>query len=221
MADLIEIPKRYRDILVGLVDMSVAAKTELNNILRLGGGVGGTNKDIIANVKFMPLEYASNLLDAITPLYFLKIRSGKDTSGVVKDVLASIESEIDEKEIDNINKKKLSKILFELLNHSETELSAKAIYLLLEQDKVYTSARILTDLRPVFGGAKISSPKAAVILHTLKLEFSENGNESSFHIALDTLDIKNLIEVLTRAKAKELELKTHIEKSGLKYIEIK
>jgi len=92
------------------------------------------------------------------------------------------------------------------LNHS-LGVSAKATQLLLSHKNSLLTARILTDIRPVFAGDENPTPRAAVVVHTLELITSTDGRQLSHYIAMDSADLKTLKRVVDRAIHKEISLK--------------
>jgi hypothetical protein len=99
------------------------------------------------------------------------------------------------------------------------EVAAKARNLLFSYDNTYQYAVVLTDLRPIFK-QNPPEPAAALIVHTLKLTvYGPDGETDEKYIALDPVDLKQLIGVLQRAVRKEDALKKLVEKSELQYLE--
>jgi hypothetical protein len=98
------------------------------------------------------------------------------------------------------------------------EITRKAAGVLLDQDHIFFSARILTDLRPVFNEAG-DSVDAAVIVHNLRIHYGENAEHKDFYVALDTSDIQSLREVLDRADQKAKCLQELIKGSGVSELE--
>ncbi|HEX8163529.1 MAG TPA: hypothetical protein VF538_16785 [Pyrinomonadaceae bacterium] len=100
-------------------------------------------------------------------------------------------------------------------------LVIKAHNVLTTHSQAYSSARILSDIRPVFGEGVEDSPKGALIVHMLNLTYYENRKRREFVVALDTKDVDELITVLERARAKTESLKSVIASTKLPYIEVK
>jgi len=97
-------------------------------------------------------------------------------------------------------------------------LAAKATDVISEQERLFTSARILTDLRPVFAEAAEDPPLGVGIVETLKIDYLDaEGSDASFYVALDTGDIADLKEVIDRAIAKTESLKQWIGSAGMAY----
>jgi hypothetical protein len=104
------------------------------------------------------------------------------------------------------------------LDHS-LGVSAKATQLLISHKNPLLTARIFTDVRPVFTGDENPTPRAAVVVHTLQLVTGTDGRELSHYIALDSEDLKTLKRVVDRAIRKEASLKTIM--SSLPLVEIR
>jgi hypothetical protein len=84
-------------------------------------------------------------------------------------------------------------------------LVVKAIEVLSESERMFADARVLTDLRPVFGPALDAGPQASVVIHTLRIDCT--GEPNRFHVVLDAEDLRRLRDVLDRALEKEAALK--------------
>jgi len=111
------------------------------------------------------------------------------------------------------------KRLEKLFNIEALSLSAKAVLLTLEYERRYHEARILTDARPVFGTNPAQPPKAVILTHNLRLAYHDNSNEiREFYIALDSIDLSEFIEVLTRAQEKEQTLSAYFDAAHLRLI---
>jgi len=87
-------------------------------------------------------------------------------------------------------------------------VSAKATQLLFSHKNPLLTARIFTDIRPIFTGDENPTPRAAVVVHTLELVTNTDGRQLSHYIALDSTDLKTLKRVVDRAIHKESSLKT-------------
>jgi len=80
---------------------------------------------------------------------------------------------------------------------------------------LYCDAKILSDIRPVFGDDLSEGPISAVITHTLKLAYHEGGEHKEFFIVMDQQDLITLFEVIDRAHEKEQALTGLLQKSGI------
>ena len=97
-------------------------------------------------------------------------------------------------------------------------LITKAQDVLTEHQHVFYSARIFTDVRPVFSDSG-ETINAVGLIHNLNIHFGQGDDHSDFYVALDTSDIQSLRRVLDRADAKAKALQSLIEKAQLSYLE--
>lgn len=94
-----------------------------------------------------------------------------------------------------------------LLGITQLGRVAKAIDVLTEHEHIFHSARIFTDVRPVFQADPAEPPDAAVVIHNLKIEFHDSdGQVKSMYIAMDSEDVKKFREVLNREAEKSESL---------------
>jgi hypothetical protein len=98
-------------------------------------------------------------------------------------------------------------------------VSAKATQLLLRHKNPLLTARIFTDIRPVFTGEENPTPRAAVVVHTLELVTRTDGSQFSHYVALDSTDLQTLKRIVDRAIRKEASLRTIM--ASLLLVEIK
>jgi hypothetical protein len=102
---------------------------------------------------------------------------------------------------------------------SSLGLTSKALDVLTDAERVYYSAKILTDVRPIFDevGTRI---EAAVIVHNLRIHFGKDSEHRDFVVALDTSDVAKLREVLDRADAKAKSLQAMLDAAKVSYLEV-
>jgi hypothetical protein len=94
------------------------------------------------------------------------------------------------------------------LGTAPLRVSAKAATLLFDEERGFSNARVITDVRPVFGD-DISSPdiSAAFIIHSLRISYRGRSENSEFFVSMSTKDLRDLRKVIDRAldKAEGLE----------------
>jgi hypothetical protein len=144
--------------------------------------------------------------------------STKDFAKSVSDAAFSEQSEellIDEADRDILNDR-LTK-LFEL--KASLGLTAKAVDILTDAQHLFFTAKILTDIRPVFDeeGKVI---EAAVIVHNLVIHYGDAGAHKNFFVHLDTNDVKELRAVLDRADEKAKALRSLLQRSEVSYLDV-
>ncbi len=103
--------------------------------------------------------------------------------------------------------------------HDSLGVIAKVVDLRSEYARVYCSARVLTDVRPIFGRNPDDAPLGAAIVHTLRITYHDGDDSKDFHVALDSPDLQQLRQLVDRALKKEVTLGTEIEKTSMRVLE--
>jgi hypothetical protein len=119
--------------------------------------------------------------------------------------------------------KRLRKFLLAALSLERSlGTAAKAGPVLTQHERIFSGARIMTDLRPIYHLDVSEKPDAAVIIHMLRITQRDNfGNHSDEYFALDSNDIKVMKDVLDRALKKENTLKGIMKNSGVTVLDPK
>lgn len=115
----------------------------------------------------------------------------------------------------------LQQRIIEILSIENLDLIARAHDVLLEHPQTFVSARIVSDIRPVFGDSVDEPPAAAVLVHMLNITYYNARRRERFAVALDQKDLDKMIDVLERARAKEKTLRSMIKAQDVSYIEVK
>jgi hypothetical protein len=155
----------------------------------------------------------NGILEALLSLSAVRYINNVPVSSFLDDVCESLSA----KKAD-VNTAALKSRLGQLLQTGSVALAAKASAIQREHPNVLISARILTDLRPVFGDSP-ESVQAAVVFHNLKVTYMLCNEPREFFVALDDQDLAMLQKTVARAEAKSKALRTFAEKAGLPDIE--
>lgn len=109
-----------------------------------------------------------------------------------------------------------------LLSAPSLLLSAKAFDIAYDFERVYTSGRMITSIRPVFDEGDKSEIVGTTIVQTLRLEYSSReGERSGLSVALDLDDVKKLERSCREAiKKAESSMRLMQEKCGVEAIMI-
>jgi hypothetical protein len=157
----------------------------------------------------------NEILESAESFYGFRDLSGWTNAEMVREMAEFIADAEDFESLTDVQRAVLSSRLEAVLSIGGVlETCAKARALLVTHDKGYQGARIITDIRPVFESDPTKEPSAAVLVHTLRLEYHESGEHKSIFIALDSDDIKGLQDTICRAKEKESTLLKLIAKMG-------
>jgi hypothetical protein len=92
-----------------------------------------------------------------------------------------------------------------LLNLSSVKLAAKAFDISYDFERVFTEARLITSIRPVFNDDK-DEIIGSTVVQTLRLEYTSlQGEHTNLSVALDLDDVRSLLkscaEAITKAEA--------------------
>ena len=96
----------------------------------------------------------------------------------------------------------LSERLDGLLGVQGITAFGKAVDVSQESDRLLHTSRIVSDIRPVFGKEVETEPIGAVIFHTLRLDYFEDGEVRTVSFALTASDLAQLKRTVERAEAK-------------------
>ena len=108
--------------------------------------------------------------------------------------------------------------LDELLQVESIVLASKASAIQREHPNVLMSARVLTDMRPVFGDGP-ESLQGGIVIHSLKHTSIHSNQVQELFFALDDDDLVMLQKTIARAEAKSRTLRSFLENSGLPNME--
>lgn len=186
--------------------------------------VVGGKKEFLEGVDTLtacPSETAFDIGEAILPLLYAFVAEGEKPAEVAAAVVDGIrrQQRLNESGLATTNLAQVKKRLLTLLGSETLSLKAKAASLVQERPCVLDEARIISDLRPVFGFKSLRI-QAMTVLHTLVLECYEGTTTKSYHIALDASDLSNLKQAIERAEGKAKELSKLVSSTGITNIEV-
>jgi hypothetical protein len=99
-------------------------------------------------------------------------------------------------------------------------ITAKAHDVAAEHERSFHTARMLTDIRPVFGDNASEPPLGAVVTHVLRVTAYHNGRFEDYHVALDNHDLVELEKVVRRALDKNQSLNRTLDALGFSRFQI-
>jgi hypothetical protein len=223
---LINIPKKDLPVLKNILELGEPQFKSL--ISALGGAKptltrGEFVENISRKTKSLQPAMVVEILRVVFILYGIKQRAEVSAQQFAEDISEScVESGSDKIQFPKEKERELSDRLKQLLSFEKiVGVTAKAFDVMTEHKYTFCSARILSDIRPVFTDTP-GSASAAVIIHNLQIGFHESGikEHKEFYVALDTNDILVLKEVIERAEKKTDALKSIIKTSKLPYLEV-
>ena len=115
--------------------------------------------------------------------------------------------------------KELGRHLIELFSISNIFTVSKALELAYDYTNLLQSAKILTDVRPVFN-SDASEIQGAIVSYTLRISYDSREGDKNLSIACDTQDVQKLLEKCQRALDKAKTAKTSLQNQGINAIHI-
>jgi hypothetical protein len=222
----LKIPDRYKPGMSLLASLSDESFLEVFNALQHAPPASRDHRELSAciapEIKTRGTKELTQLLDTLTSLYRLRGRMNLAPEKLAEDVYAASSTDENTKvqgDRASLFKERLAKFVsLESLN----VVFAKAKELQLEAERILCDARILTDLRPVFGSNVGDYPSAMIIVHTLKLGYHDSDavKHKEMFIALDSEDIVKLKDVLIRAEEKTKTLKSKLDAAGIRSVDL-
>lgn len=164
---------------------------------------------LLSVVEHSGLELTSvqSVLTVLVNLSLLCDRRHKDLKTFVnEDVAAGFAALGDDRiRLDGTEWEGTRDFLLKALALESISISAKASDVAYSNERLFTGARILTDVRPVFSNDL--SPTAAVLIHSLKIDYVQDGETHERFFSLDSSDLTTLRDALDRAlrKGRSLE----------------
>lgn len=177
--------------------------------------------EIVSRAANIPSPDASEIAQVLTALYMLRARRETSIPEFVEDVILALDESGDEElELPEEKRSRFKQQLAELLSVEAFSTESKAVDVQFENDRTFYGARIVTDVRPLFGPDPEEPPTGAVIVHMLKITYRERNRTRDLFVSLDTNDLSTLTNVIDRANSKAENLKSFLTESGLPYISL-
>jgi hypothetical protein len=205
------IPENYRAALKDIWQLSDDATRQLTSALStapLSPSPKEIAKAVSGIVSEIPANRLTDIVDAILALYLVRAQAEVSPDRFIKDLIASL-PEVPPDGLDPLKKR-----LKALLTVENLSTITKAVNLRSEYAETYCTAKVLTDLRPVWRSDPEVPPIGAIVTHTLKLEYHHGtvAVHRELYVGMDSNDIEELITALKRAKQKEKSLKELMKK---------
>jgi hypothetical protein len=104
-----------------------------------------------------------------------------------------------------------------LANANTLGIVGKSLELILADERIYESARLTTNLRPIFTSGNPHAPTAVLAIHSLTIELQDS--DEKVVIALDDQDLTDLGAELMRAQQEAGAVRAFSESAGLAWLE--
>jgi hypothetical protein len=165
----------------------------------------------------VPSSQSEQAFEALNSLYQGKAFFDVPPEEFISDIIEALRAKREWRDV--IGLPQFRNRLEQLFEIEGLNIASKAFVLQLEYECRFHDARILTDARPVFGADVSEAPKAAILTHLLKLRYHDSSDDiKEIYIAMDSIDIAVLRDVLERARQKEKTLTAYFDEAKLRII---
>jgi hypothetical protein len=219
----LRIPNSVRPGFKVLVRLDATAASALSTALRQAGAPSDPDEiaaKIAADVPSISPADADEVVDTLLSLYGLRASMELSVSELVADIADALDATNDpDLALGEERRVLFIDLLARLLEVQALETRIKEAEIHWAYDRVFVGARILTDIRPVFGVDVSAPPSEALIIHNLQISYHENDEHKEFYVALDARDLEVLANVLDRARRKTRSLKAVLDAANVPYPE--
>lgn len=154
-----------------------------------------------------------DLFDLLIGLHWTLISSDASSEQLAHNVAAAYQKEVTDEQ--NWTATLEHRLIRLLALDGALGTSAKAMSLSMQHERLFRTATLVSDARPIFARGVDEPPTAYVITHTLTLGIRSNDLDSEFVVALDSEDLGILRDALERADRKDRNLRGQLARLGI------
>jgi len=210
------IPPKDREALVSLFLINQEKKKAFLEIIKDPENVPHADDFAkhFADTTGMDRKEADKAIYILFNLYDLYDRSGKNIEIILKDIIDFLK-DTDKKEIKEASAHQIDlfkTFLRKVLTLDDTlGIRAKAYRVMLQHQNIFRRSEIYSDIRSIFRPHRPDvKPSAAVIVHSLKIDYYEDYIRKAIYFGLSFNDLHQLKNTVERAIKKHESLKTVI-----------
>ena len=177
---------------------------------------------VAPKVDVLPVSEVRNVLRTLSVLHAIKNDIPSTLTEFTGLIRRGVERELAEEQgLGDAEMARLEERLMLLLSLDSLDATSKAAEVLTQQQRYIRGARVVTDIRPVFGSDVEDDLKGALLVHMLNITYRERDSDQDrdWFVALDVNDVDKLIRTLERAKSKAKNLKRVLEAADVPYID--
>lgn len=180
----------------------------------LRGGLRGAIVTVSAQVPRLTVEDIEDIVRALYSMYLYRRDSDTSLPKFVSELVAAMRSSGKELTLSEDEKGGFQDAISKLLNINTIEIASKAQELRTDYAITFHNAKILTDIRPIFGKPE-DRPIGAAITYTLKIEYHERGEHKYFYVAMNADALGKMKKAIQRAELKASSLASFIRAASL------
>jgi hypothetical protein len=216
----LNIPERYQTSALKIMDLPDHVLDALLGALNdVSASVSSKERmsSVAAKVQDLRTEDLELILRTLDSFYQVRAHLDAPLDRFVSDVIEALRGPTLEVLPSGEREQKFRSRLTALLSAAPLAVSAKAQVLKREYPNLFHGAKVITDLRPIFGQSTKDSPDGVILDHTLKVVYHEGlGDHKELYLALDSSDLVELKKVIERAEEKEQALRTMLAGNSIR-----
>ena len=219
----LRIPKEYHGAVESLIKLAEESVDSLLDALKVAGPAISPRalaESISSSVPSIGVRSLTDLLTAIISLILSVTSREADQDSGMEFARAASNAKLGElepgSEAETHFAARISRFL-ELAGGLIVTSKASSVY--LAHQSLFRHARVLSDIRTIFGQGASIEPVAGMIVHQLEINVGEGDAERSRYIAMNIHDLRELRHAVDRAISKEAALRKVVNKSGLVFLE--
>ena len=211
----IHVPERIKPIISRILKLGSTDYQQLQEALESVEPALNIESLVVRVSKALPntIKGVGEIVRALESMTHVRLRADRTIDQFVQDIVTSLETEASK-----FNTQKFFDRVSGLLRARGLVVSARANDLQHDFDRVFISAKVVSDLRTVFDQAG-KQIQGSIVVHNLNITYAQEGELKNFFVAMDRTDISKLRTVLDRADAKEEVLKGLLEGLGSPFFE--
>jgi hypothetical protein len=220
----LNVPKEDREGLAKLIRLQNESINEL--VSALAGAPPSVDADQLASIIATKAKTISQgdikpIASTIISFYYARAYLGYSIPDFAKAICESVSRGIvDDLKLSDQECSRFQDDLIKILSVDPLAARIKSQTVLREYEHILCDARVLTDLRPVFGSNPTAPPSGAGVIHTLRIRYHEGNEIKEFYVALDSDDIEDLRKSMERAKLKAESLQSVLKAAGISYLAV-
>lgn len=217
----IRVPKRYYDGLAALLRLDdIQAQVLSTAIEEVSPSTTSSDFASKGNVGTIDASDASKIYDALRSIYVVRSAENSTPEVFVARLLDAMTAADDDRLHVSADKREdIQRRLLRLIAAPSLSVAAKSQDLSHDFERTFCTAKVLTDLRPVFKENAKDTPVGFMVINTLRLDIHEHGDHSAIFVGLSEDDLTTLRDAVVRALEKSETLRLRIGASGIGHID--
>lgn len=202
------VPDEYASGLSRIVNLSIEDSRKIAKALEQAKttNLRELTELVVSAVPGVSVREAREMVAALRSLYSARTSLEVTVDAFVNEVLKAARQNVTPQN-PPVDMSSQADSLRNLLSVRPLSMVSKARGLHIDHENIFCSARIISDIRPIFDVDITQEPTGFVMAHILKLGYHHSGKHTELYVALDKLDLQTMIDALQRAQTKAASIK--------------